>query len=303
MRPTFHLHDLADIDRLGVHLVTHWKRPAVTVRIDQLPALEAQRAQDQFARLTEACNCTVGETWGGVTLLTGSALACIWQGWRYMFWTLIATLVVGLVGKGIEVGWNRVRLLRLLRHLRQQVSDAIAGRLVEPATVMVPEPRTYDYPLNSHNGVLPQISRIQHRQTSGGPDRPRLLLCDAGDIDRAVRHLFAHWQLPRIVIQIDGIPVQSLERAQDRLVRLSEGYSFLLAGVLTFATFVLSMTYVMRPPEDILLWTLHQDWSDFLMVLLATFVAALLGSAIESLWIRVKLLRVLLGLRRQLPRA
>jgi hypothetical protein len=39
------------------------------------------------------------------------------------------------------------------------------------------------------------------------------------------------------------------------------------------------------------------------MVLLATFVAALLGSAIESLWIRVKLLRVLLGLRRQLPRA
>lgn len=301
MRATFHLRDLADVNRLGIHLVTHWKRPGVVVRIDQLPALEAQRTQNQFARLTESCNCTVGETLGGVTLLVGSSLACIWQGWRYMFWTLIATLVAGLVGKGIEVAWNRVRLLRQLRHLRHQVADAIAGRLVEPSTVTVPETRTYDYPLNSRNGVVPQLSRIRHRQTSGGPERPRLLLCDAGDISRAVRHLFAHWNLPRIVIQIDEIPVQSLERAQDQLVRLSAGYSFLLAGVMTFATFVLSMTYVMRPPEDVLLWTLHQDWGDFLIVMLATLGAALLGSAIEIFWIRMKLLRVLLGLRRQLP--
>ncbi|HUG73188.1 MAG TPA: hypothetical protein VMK82_07185 [Steroidobacteraceae bacterium] len=301
MRPRFLLRDAADINRLVVHLVTHWKRPAVDVRIDQLPTLESHRAQDQLARLTEACNCIVGEALGGVTLLIGCCLACIWQGWRYLLWTLVATLAAVLVGKGVEVAWNRVSLLLLLRRLRHRVSDAIAGRLVESTPVKVAETRTYDYPLNSLDGDVPQHSRIQHRHSLGGPDRPRLLLRDASDVDRALRHLFAHWKVPRIVIQIDEIPARSLERAQDRLVRLSAGYSYQLAGVLAFATFVVSMTYVMRPPKDILLWTLDQDWGDFLMVLMVTFLAALLGSAGEILWIRMRLLRVLRSLRRQLP--
>lgn len=302
-RPRFLLRDAADISRLAVHLATHWKLPVVEVRIDRLPEVESQRTQDQFARHSAACNCIVGEALGGVTLLIGSCLACIWQSWRFMLLTLVATLAAALVGKGVEMAWNRASLVLVLRRLRNRVSDAIAGRLLDASTTTFPAARVYDYPLNSRNGDLPQLFDTARNGVSRGPNRPKLLVRDADDIDAAVRHLFARWTLPRIVVEIEGISAPDLERAQDRLVRLSGGYSHQFAGVLAFATFVVGMTFIMRPPKDTFLWTMDQDWSDFLIVLVATFLAAVIGHLGEVALTRVRLRRVLQGLRRQLSRS
>jgi hypothetical protein len=302
MRPRILLRDTADIDRLAVHLVTHWRRPFVDLRIDHLPALESHRAQDEFARLSLTCNCTVGEALGGLTLLTGSSLACVGQAWSYLWWTLAATVLAVLVGKGLETLWNRWCLLRLVWNLRRRLSDPDAGSQVELTTATLSASRTYDYPLNSGQEEMPQ-PRLSRRPSTDRPDRPKLLLRNASDVDRAVRHLLRHWKVPRVVIQTDEVPPQSLQRAQDRLVRLSAGYSHQFAGALAFATFVVSMTYAMWPPEQAVLWKLEPDWGNILMALLITFLSALLGSAIEILWIRIRLLRALRGLRRQLSGA
>lgn len=296
------LHDPADIDRLVIHLFTRRKLPRVEVRIDRLPDEESHRAQDRIVRLAEACNCTLGEALAGITLLIGSCLACIGQEWRYLWFTLAATAAAFLLGKGIEVAWNRTRLLRSLRFLRNQIADAIAGHYVPSAAPNAPATSTYDYPLNSREGDALATGPAL-RPAPAAADRPRLDLRDQGDIDLAVRHLAGRWKLPRIVIGIRGLSAPVIEHAQDRLVRLSAGYSYRLAGMIGFVTFVVSMTYVMRPPKDVVLWTLHQGWGDFAVVLLVTLLATLVGAAGEVLWVRMQLLRVLRELKRQMQAA
>jgi hypothetical protein len=51
--------------------------------------------------------------------------------------------------------------------------------------------------------------------------------------------------------------------------------------------------------DEIVLWTVHKaaNWGGVLLVLLATLCAALLGWLLEVLWIRLRLLWVLLRLR------
>lgn len=302
-RPKFLLREATDIDRLAVHLLTHWRLPSVDVRIDRLAPLDSQRMQDHFARAAAACNCVVGEALAGVTLLVGSCLACVWQSWRFMFLVLAATLAVALMGKGAEVAWNRASLFLGLRRLRHRLSDAIAGRLPDTSPVILRKGETYDYPLNSRNGDSAELPDTVRTDLPRGAGRLKLLVRDAGDIDAAVRHLFAHWALPRIVLEIEGIRAADLERAQDHLARLSGGYSHQFAGLLAFATFVVGMTLIMRPPGEVMSWTMDQDWGDFLVVLVATFLAMVLGHLGEVAWVRVRLRRVLQDLGRHVSRS
>lgn len=265
-----------------------------------LPTLLAHRAQDQFARLTQSCNCTVGEALGGATFLLGTCLACILQSWRSLSLAVIASITALLVGKFAEVAWNRVQILLVLGRLRRQLSVAVTGHPVESPAPMISKTQTYDYPLNSRNGDESHPEQFRQRRPPGGRERPKVILRNGVDIDRAIRLVWGSWRVPRMVVQLDDIPTVSLERIQDRLVRLSGGYDYQLAGVLAFVAFVAGMTLVMRPPDDVLQWTLQPDWVDFLMVLIATLHAGLLGIAGEVLWIRWRLLRVLRDLRRQL---
>lgn len=291
---------MADIHRLVTHLTTHFERPLVEVRIDQLPTLLTHRAQDHLVRLTQSCNCVVGEALGGVTFLLGTCLACILQSWRSLYLALIASVVAFLVGKGVEVAGNRVQLLLLLRRLRQQVADAIAGRLEEPVAAATPQARRFDYPLNSRDADELRPERMRQRGSFGDPERRKVTVQDAADVDRVIRMLWGSWKIPRMVVQIRDITVPDVERIQDRLVRLSAGYSYQLAGLLAFAAFVAGMTLIMRTPEEVLLWTLDADWVDFVSVLMATLLAGLLGFACEVLWIRWRLMRALRELRQHL---
>lgn len=295
-RPRFPLHDSADIDRLLLQLATRWSLPAVDVRVDRLPTQDSHRAQDRFARLSEGCNCVLGETLGGITLLVGTCLACVWQGWRYFGWTLVAALGALLIGKAMELAWNRARLAMVLWRLRRRVNAAVAGRLVE-APVQTIEHRTYQHPFNSGDTVL-HPDRVQRRPQAVRADRPKLPVRDIDDLNRALHHLLTHWKLPHIEIHVGSLPRPVLERAQDRLVRLSSGNSYQLAGLLALPSFVVGMVYAIKPPQEAVLWTLPRHWSVIPLVLVATLCAALLGFAGEILWTRLRMLRVLLGLRR-----
>lgn len=298
-RNRFPLRDAADIDRLLMHVATHWSVPPVDVRIDRLPAQDSHRAQDRLARLSQSCHCVLGETVGGLTLLVGTCLACVWQGWRYFGWTLVAAFGAWLVGKGIELAWHRARLAMVLWRLRQRLAAAVAGRLAEaPAPVI--ERQTYQHPFNSGDDLL-HPDRVQPPRRAARVERPKLLVRDIGDLDRALHHLVTRWTLPHIEIQVDSLPRPAVERAQDRLVRLSSGYSYQLAGVLALPSFVAGMVYAIKPPQEVVMWTLPRDWSVIPLVLVATLGAALLGLAAEVLWTRLRLLRVLRGLRKLMP--
>src|SRR5687768_4404744 len=115
----------ADIDRLAVHLATHWTLPHIEISTDGFAALDVQRAQDRVARLSEACNCLLGEMLAAATLLFG--LGHAWtldKGWDQVAWVILAALGAGLIGKALDVAWTRVKLLRTLRRLRDRPGTA-----------------------------------------------------------------------------------------------------------------------------------------------------------------------------------
>jgi hypothetical protein len=292
----FLLRDTADINSLLVHLVTHRALPVVDVRVDKLPARDSHRVQHRFAQLSLACNCLVGELLGGATLLVGCSAA--WASaheWRNLGLAIVVALAVALIGKGIEVGWTRARLVLALRDLRYRLAETIAGRMVEPL-VQVQDARPYQRALNRNDDDVLHEDRIPPVRSRAVPDRPRMLLRGKGDLCRLGLHLVSHWTLPHMQIEADVLPTRIGQRAQHRLVRLSAGYSYLLAAVLAVLTFLSGFAAILWPQSQIILWKMEQDWSDILLALAATVCAGLLGWAGEILWIRLRLLWVLLRL-------
>jgi hypothetical protein len=220
-RPRFVLRGAADINHLLIHLVTHWTLPGVDVRVDRLPALDSQRAQDRFVRLAENCNCLLGAMLGAGTLVVWGYAMWISPN-RPNFWLLaFATLAAALMGKAIELAWTRARLVLVLRTLRHRLAEANAGRIAQVAA-QASEARFYSYPLNRESGDVLHADRIP-RAHSPLPDRARVPLRNVGDIHRLVLHLFTHWTLPHMRIEADALPGRIVQRAQDRLVRLSAG--------------------------------------------------------------------------------
>lgn len=299
-RPKVLVRDAADINRLRIHLVTHWKRPSVQFRVDELPALESQRAQDRFVRLSDGCNCLIGEMLGAMTLLGGSFMT--WtstRSWRDMGLVVIATLYAALMGKGIELAWTRLKLLRVLRRLRRR----LAG---EDFDEVAPVPTAFK-PSRVEEEDVVQDNLIQRPVLPDGPKRPKVLLRDAADIDRLIPSLATRWTLPRIEIRVDALPRLDAQRAQTRIVRLSGGCSYLLAALLGVAILLGGLLYkVWTESQDWLYsqredwWLLQLDWSDVMPVVIAALCAGFIGAAIEMVWLRVRLMLVLRGLRHQL---
>jgi hypothetical protein len=300
-RRRFVLRGAADINHLLVHLVTHRKLPGVDIRVDGLPALDSQRAQDRFVRLAENCNCLLGVMLGAGTLVVGGYAMWISPHPSNLWLLALATLAAALLGKAMELAWTRARLVLVLRKLRHQLAEASAGRIA-PVPAKASAARVYPYPLNREDGELPHEDRIP-RSHAPFADRPRVPLRDVGDIHRLVLHLFTHWTLPHMRIEAEALPGRIVRRAQDRLVRLSAGYNYLLAAVLALAALLSGLAVVVWPTDELkdelVLWTVHKsaNWSGVLLVLLGTLGAALLGWLGEVLWIRLRLLWVLLRLR------
>lgn len=302
-RARFVLRDTADINRALEHLVRHWTPPSVDVRVDRLTALECQRAQDRFTRLTDNCNCMLGEMLGGATLLIGGYATWISaRGLPNLLPLTFATLMTIFAGKGIELAWTRVRLIFVLRALRHRLEETIAGRITA-ILAKPPETRPYRRPSISTERAAVDNARIQRSKSGASSARIRIPLREVRDIDRLVVHLITHWALPHMEVQVDTLPKMAVQRAQDRLVRLSAGYTYLLAAVLAVVSFLVGFAYIVWPPDEIVLWTMHQDWSDVLMALIVTLFAGLIGCVGEILLIRLRLLLLLFGLRRQLRKA
>jgi hypothetical protein len=303
-RPRLLLRDAADINRARIHLVTHWTLPRIEFRVDALPVLVSQRAQDRFVRLAEACNCLFGQLLAGATLLGGSVLTWTSRGgWREMGLVALATLYAAFIGKGIELAWNRMRLLLVLRRVRRRLGAAGQHATIE-SVIPVAAPRTFRHALNVDDGeVLPE--NLRRPRPSGGPKRPKVLLHDDADINQLVIRLATRWRLPRIEIHIDGLAELDTQRAQASYVRLSEGLSYLpaafmataiLLGGLLYAVWTSSQDWLFSSRED--WWVGSPGWSDVEGVVVATLCAALVGWVAEVVWIRVRLVMVLRGLRR-----
>src|SRR5262245_16664077 len=72
-RVRFTLRDRKDINRLALHLFTHWKVPRIEVQVT-LPALEVQRAQHRIDRLCAASGYqSTAAVLGVLVLLLGVA--------------------------------------------------------------------------------------------------------------------------------------------------------------------------------------------------------------------------------------
>lgn len=302
--PAFVLRDGADLRRLFLYLLTHWTLPDVDFRVERLPVRDSHRAQHRFVSLAAACNCLVGELLGGAVLLVGSCMA--WASaheWRNLALALLIALGAGLTGKALELAWTRARLLREVRRLQQGLAET-SGH-VPDAPVKAAAAASYAYPLNRDTGPL-HADRVPRAQSAAITHRPVILLRDAGDIRRLALHLITRWTLPHMRIEADALPGPIVRRAQDRLVRLSAGYNYLLAAVLALVCLLGGLAAVVWPTDEmkdeLVLWTVHPtaDWSGVLLVLLATLCTALLGWLVEVLWVRLRLLWVLLGLSRRM---
>jgi hypothetical protein len=298
------LRDAADIHRAQVRVATRRTLPHLEVSTDRFPPLVAGRAQDRLSRLTDACNCLLGEVLGGATLLAGIARAWVWsRSWVDAGLVLIAALAVLLIGKAIEICWTRMRMLLVLAGLRRRLDssqDLPATKPVGYAWLESPAPTE---PASSTElaASIPAPGRRARRAP-----RPSVVLGNAADINRLCLRLATRWTMPRIDIRVDGLPEQHAQRARHHYMRLTDGASFMLAGVLAALTLLGGMLHVlwMQNSDGELadipeLWNHTLGWSDMQPVLIAALVASLLGWAIELLVIRMRLLRVLRGLRRR----
>lgn len=300
--PRFLLCSTADINRLFVHLLTHWRLPRVEFRVDGLHVLHSQRAQDRFARLSESCNCLLGETLAVLVLLIGSyATWTTFGGWPEMGLVVLATLGVGLVGKLIEAGWTRLKLLRVLHDLRHRLGTAVDSPERQFAIPAVAP----HIPQGIH--AVDKERRVRKYRPPPKPRRPRVVLHDMADIDRLFIHLVTHWRLPRIDIHVDSIPGLEVQRAQHGVVRFSGGCTYLPAAFLSATILLGGLLYIVWTESQAWFrseradwWLLKLDWDDALPVVVATLCVALIGTALEWVWMRVRLLLVLRGLRNQI---
>ncbi len=308
-RPRFLLRDSADLGRLRRHLLTHWSLPHAAFQVDGLHVVHSQRAQDRFVRLADACNCVLGESLAAVTLLVSSirAWTSLTSGWRDVAGVVAVTLLAGLVGKGLQLAWTRARLLRVLRGLRRLLGAPEGSPERDPVLAIVaPAAASSVHPASQDEAAdVARNNRIRRSLQLDRPRQPAVVLRDAADSRRMALRLATSWKPPRIEIRIDALPLLDMQRAQARIVRFSGSCSYLPAALLAIAVFLSgslhavwigSQEWLYSQRED--WWLLKLDWADVQPVVVAALYAALVGTALEKVWMRTRLLRVLRGLAR-----
>lgn len=297
------LRGTSDVDRLIAYLLSHIKPPRIEVCIDEISESETARAQHDLRLYSEKCNCLLGEVAGGLTLLIGGYNAWLSArgDWPNLLPVVTATACIALLGKSIEVGWSRYRMIRVLRYLRGRLSGSIAAPAIANPPFPVSEIRS-----RAARSPEPEISvRIatSPKRKPGSKGYPRITLSSTQDIDRLIIHLATRWPLPRAEVQAQDLPALTAQRAQTRLTRVSSGYSYLPAAVLALLGFLGGFGLLMQPPDDPVLWRMRPEGSSILSVFAVTLCGGAFGLLAEAFWKRVQFLRVLLALRRHLPKA
>jgi hypothetical protein len=292
MRRRVFVRDGADVDRLAIHLATHWTLPHIEISTQGFAALDVQRAQDRVARLSESCSCVLGEMLAAATLLVGFGHAwTLNKGWNQVVWVILAAIGVGLIGKALNVAWTRVKLLRTLRRLRDRpgIGDFAEAEAARHAKA---EARI-------RHDVQPE--HAQRRKATRAAPTPSVLLRNAADIDATLLNVITSRTLPRIQLGIEGLPEIDAQQAQHRIVHLSRGCNCVLGAVLATVTLLVGGLYVVWSASSSWEWYLPQSsWSPAGLLLVCVLGAGLIGWGIETGWTRLRLLRVLQGLRSQL---
>lgn len=106
---------------------------------------------------------------------------------------------------------------------------------------------------------------------------------DGADAVRAMGRVTLPWPLPRIVVQLSGIPAAELHRAQTRISRLREaGKSLTVALVLAGMTFLIGLADM--------LWYYNRSMRHMGWLLLVMLGAAVAGKIVTMLWARLRLM-------------
>jgi hypothetical protein len=130
-QPRFVLRSAADVNRLLVHLFTHWKLPRVQIGVDGVAPLEVQRAQHRISHLSEACNCVLGASLATATIMIG-VFVVEWKSAHHWDWMVpeswgplglvpVAALCAAVAGFAIEMVWNRMRMMRVAIGVRHRL--------------------------------------------------------------------------------------------------------------------------------------------------------------------------------------
>lgn len=295
------IQELSDVDQAILHLFTRLKLQRMELRIATLPSLVVQRTQHHISRTFERCNCVLGEALAAVTLLGGAGY--VWTmslGWRPMVLVMIGALYAGLVGKGVEMAWTRLRLLQLLKALRSRLvadADINAAQAASDAAVYKGQrPPTLRAPDATPRDLAPRVTAMPQM-------RERLVLRDAADVNRMILQLFTRWTLPRAEVHIDGLSPLETQRSQHRLASLSGRCNCMLGGLLGAATLLGGSTYVVLSSTYYWSWTAGRswDWQPLVWVAACTLSAAMAGWMIEAAWTRASMLRVLKTIQHTIP--
>jgi hypothetical protein len=298
--------DAGDIHRAMIHLFTHRTLARVEFHIDTVPPVVLQRAQHHVTRISAARNGAFGAGLAAATFLVGTAWmwvsfdSLIWtpkQLWQNLGLLTITVAYAGLIGAGVEVVWRRLKLMRVLWRLRRRLvvgktfkdPGIYTGRVSAPRAAVVTA--ALDSADHGHRMRSPLFSR---------PKRPSVLLHDVADVRRLIIHLLTRWTLPRVRISVDGVATLDVQRAQHRIVRLSETCNCLLGACLAAVTLLGGAFYVEWTSIHSWDWAVPQSWGPLGLVFVAAPAAALVGTAMERIWNRVRLMLVLHGVRHRL---
>jgi hypothetical protein len=300
--------EVPDINRAIIHLFTRWALPRVQLQIDSLPAVVVQHAQHRIMQIAEAPRGGLGVVLASTLIVVGTYAG--WTSFHSMIWTptqlwhrvallAIAALYVGLIGWGVGAAWIRVKLMRVLLHLRHRLvaGDSFkeparyAGRIAPTFAVKIPA--AIEGAGEPQEDFLRQPLLLRAKQ-------PRLVLHSAADVNRLLIHLLTHWKLPRVRIDVDGVATLDVQRAQHHIARLSEACNCVLGACLAAATILGGVFFVEWKSAHNWDWWVPESWGPLGLVPVTALCAAAIGVAIEMVWTRVRMMRVARGVRHRL---
>jgi hypothetical protein len=292
---------------LIIHLFTHWRLPRVEFHITSAPAVAVQRVQHRVERISERRSGGIGLILTLTILLAGAAL--MWVSLQSVIWTpgqfgqnlgltAIAALCTGAIGAGIYMAWTRLRILLVLGRLRRRL---VAGDTLDVPAIYTgrvsPEPVEKVAAAEDDDEVRDNLLRHSVFERSR---QPSVLLQDMAGFHRLIIHLFTHWTLPRVRIGVDGVATLDVQRAQHHIARLTDACNCELGAWLAGATVLGGAFYVEWTSTHNWDWWVPESWGPLGLVFVAAPVAALIGTVVQKLWNRVKLLLVLHGVRHRL---
>ena len=292
--------DSADINRLILHLFTHWTMPRVDLQIGTPPALAVQFAQHRIGLLAERCNCLLASVLAIATMLGGSYI--VWTldlGQRALLWVLLAVIYAGFIGKGLDIAWNRFSVTRVLWRLRTQLGSGEPIALARYEGRKSPDLSRGQKAAKAFaaNDADVENDSATPRLAFARAARPKVVLHGVADVEHLMVHLLTHWNVPQVEIALDGLPALDTQRAQHRIRQLSAACNCMLGASLAGLTMLGGAFVVQWTRSYNWDWMVPESWGALAWVPAAALAAGVFGWMVEAAWTRVSLLRVLQGLR------